>query len=399
MIGKISSSIAGVCYNRHCQAVGVISAFFIAVALVCWKSPSIGNALISKISACRSYLAQKVNALFLSCFQPTSDREPNASRSRISSENGSASIEGESVANSVMPVEILQSVFRHLSNSDLAKARGICREWRDIIDGQLDTKCRARGVCFLGKNAWAHLGDVGEEPLLPENLMEILSRPCPKSLGLQRFGSTFGEAFMLLFVPAKLNGQPLNYSLFKSSIRQDLVVDKFPRARKGFEVLSGEKGCFTDKGYWMLLSKGFMGPPTPSSETEGWISWLEGWKSRSTSRPLQRRNFEESQEDLQRLGENQYRIPKWFEMLLALYLNELIYKENLYPATPDSSARSVTTNKIQFAVCKMINPDSAEIPGIDRIGVTGFGQRCFLIPGTPFMGTRVGVAVDLEAIR
>ncbi|MCP5492000.1 MAG: trypsin-like serine protease [Chlamydiales bacterium] len=158
---------------------------------------------------------------------------------------------------------------------------------------------KSRPAQTLGAEAWAHLGDVGEEPPLPERIHEILSEPCPAALGLERFGKTIGDTHILVLIPATLDGKPLTLNRFKELLDQR-EGPKFTRWHP-----EGHENTPASSSYWALISKACI------------------QNSRNKSYDFQRQMVEQ-------LGDH-YRLPKLIEMVFGLYLQEVTHHDNLYP--------------------------------------------------------------------
>ncbi len=157
----------------------------------------------------------------------------------------------------------------------------------------------------LGAAAWAHLGDVGEEPPLPENMEAILAEPCPAALGLERFGTTIGETHILVLIPATLNGEKLTLERFKTLLDSKnglKITEWYPK---------GNENNHAAASYWALISKGC----------------IQDSKNQTHAQQKQM---------VAQLGDR-YRLPKVIEMAFGLYLQEVTHHDSLY--ADDSWAR------------------------------------------------------------
>ena len=196
-----------------------------------------------------------------------------------------------------LPRELYQKIFTYLGEVDLARASGVSREWLKNVEALPYGRERRLGRVH-GKGAWAHLGDVGEEPPIPENMDAILAEPCPEALGLERFGTTIGETHVLVLIPEILNGQPLTLGRFKT------LLDR----RDGPKITSWDPGGVENTppnpSYWALISK----------------DCIKNSKSKT---------HDQQKQMVAQLGEN-YRLPKVIEMAYGLYLQEKSHRGNLY---------------------------------------------------------------------
>ena len=150
----------------------------------------------------------------------------------------------------------------------------------------------------LGAEAWAHLGNVGEEPPLPEGIHDILAEVCPAALGLESFGQTIGETHILVLIPKTLDGQPLTLGRFKTLLDQ----------RDGPKITcwypGGNENKAATASYWALISK----------------DCIQNSKNKT---------YAQQKQIVERLGAN-YRLPKMTEMAYGLYLQQKIHGGNLY---------------------------------------------------------------------
>lgn len=79
---------------------------------------------------------------------------------------------------------------------------------------------------FFGKAKWKkYFGDIGEEPPLPPNIVEILTAPCPFDPDQKVF-----ETHMLVLVPETVNGEPLT---------MNSLVELMQRPREGHAMKCG----------------------------------------------------------------------------------------------------------------------------------------------------------------
>ncbi|HPE84727.1 MAG TPA: hypothetical protein PLO43_00920, partial [Chlamydiales bacterium] len=163
--------------------------------------------------------------------------------------------------------------------------------------------CEPRPAQALGAEAWAHLGDVGEEPPLPKGINAILAEPCPEALGLEKYGKTIGETHILVLVPATLNGHSLTLGLFKMFLED--VQQKNRRGPKFTWWSPGgcENTC-SPFSYWTLISK----------------DCIKDSRSKA---------YGQQKEMISELGEL-YSLPKVVEMAFGLYLQDSTYRKNLY---------------------------------------------------------------------
>ena len=200
-----------------------------------------------------------------------------------------------------LPRELWYIVAKNIEDDrDLASFASCCREFRAVVDSNQNLHLRRIGIYdkVLGKAHWAHLGDVGEEPPLPENIEAILAEPCPAALGLERFGTTIGDTHILALIPATLNGERLTLERFKT------LLDSRDGPKITCWYPEGNENNCADFSYWALISKGCI----QNSKNKG---------------------YKEQKQMAAQLG-GYYRLPKLIEMLFGLYLQEVAHHDNLY---------------------------------------------------------------------
>ena len=102
--------------------------------------------------------------------------------------------------------------------------------------------------CAFGKQKWEeYFGDVGVEPALPPNILEILSSPCPFWPGKK-----VQETHLLVLIPEKVNGTPLTLKSLGELVQHNLkgTSSKY----SGFVI-----GEYTDSPnpstHWTLMTR------------------------------------------------------------------------------------------------------------------------------------------------
>lgn len=108
-------------------------------------------------------------------------------------------------------------------------------------------------LLILGKKFWTdHLGDIGEEPSLPNDLEELLIQPCPFSSGKK-----VGETHFLLLVPKTLNGKALTKKLLEKMVKNPLRGHPTQIiCTTKTDALIGEKSI--PESRWVLMYKEIM---------------------------------------------------------------------------------------------------------------------------------------------
>ena len=157
-----------------------------------------------------------------------------------------------------LPPEVLQNIFSLLSPKELGVSALVCRAWKNHTDYLLD-KIIWQHV-FFGKAQWEeYLGDVGEEPPLPDNIMEILRRPS------QTTGEPHKKVFQthtLVLIPKTVifNGEekPLSLNLVDQLAQnakgpRQTLFDNYPY----IQAVSDQYGDKTpvEEAYWALMPR------------------------------------------------------------------------------------------------------------------------------------------------
>ena len=97
--------------------------------------------------------------------------------------------------------------------STLEEVRELVAEYMVFVKAEDEIAIAFPG-CLLGAKVWArHLGAVEKLPI-PEGMLEILSQPCPITLGKR-----VGETHMLVLIPERVGGQPLTLTSLGSLVK------------------------------------------------------------------------------------------------------------------------------------------------------------------------------------
>jgi hypothetical protein len=133
--------------------------------------------------------------------------------------------------------------------------------------------------------------DVGEEPPLPANILEILTEPCPFSTD----GRTVAETQLLMLIPKTINGEPLNLNtlgrLFKA---------KFPD-------IGNETGC---RCIWDQIKN--------NAKNHGKSKWV--LMTRDVIEGSRNRTFREQRALIGRKGQNKYKLPLVLDAVACILL-------------------------------------------------------------------------------
>jgi hypothetical protein len=100
----------------------------------------------------------------------------------------------------------------------------------------------------FGKAKWAtHFGDIGVEPTLPSNINQILQGPCPIWPG-----KTVQETYILVLIPATVNGQPFTLTTLGELIKNSKTG---PATQYRYFNLGEYRDAPVNQSYWTLMSK------------------------------------------------------------------------------------------------------------------------------------------------
>ena len=146
----------------------------------------------------------------------------------------------------------------------------------------------------FGAKKWAkYIGEVGEEPPLPENLEQILKSPCPYWEGKQ-----IKDTHMLTLIPATVNGKELTLERLGELV-------KTPKAGHAGHYTAwyprGNEKAKADRPYWALMTKDVI--------------------------PETRTKIYDKQRKLLKAG---YEAPKLIEAAVSIFMAYVSEKEELY---------------------------------------------------------------------
>ncbi|MBS0649277.1 MAG: hypothetical protein JSS10_08660 [Verrucomicrobia bacterium] len=158
----------------------------------------------------------------------------------------------------------------------------------------------------FGKELWAkYLGDVGEEPLLPSNIQEILQSPCPfwPEKKVQ-------ETHLLTLIPKTVNGKPLTLNSLEELVK---------KPRQGQPI----KYAF----YWGEIKEQYGNQPLPSSY----------WALMTRDVIPVRSGHNDPVKLLKELNQKanvQYEVPQLLEAATSIFMEYLRTGKRLYSDSP-----------------------------------------------------------------
>ncbi len=160
----------------------------------------------------------------------------------------------------ILPVELILYIFSYLTGMDLGRCELVTKNWNRLTkDEYLKAKVlrlelkelEAKGFRFIGEEIWNQcLGDVGEVPPLPEDIIQILNSPCPWLEGKKMF-----ETHMLVLIPATVNGNPLTLNTIGVLVKTPKMGNKTEYQYIGEDLKIEHGSIAIEKSYWVLMTK------------------------------------------------------------------------------------------------------------------------------------------------
>ena len=169
----------------------------------------------------------------------------------------------------------------------------------DKVKSQVPQSCKITEIEWkFGAKKWAkYIGEVGEEPPLPEKLEKLLKSPCPYWDGKQ-----IKDTHMLTLIPATVNGEELTLERLGELV-------KTPKAGHAGHYNDWDPGgnekAKVDRSYWTLMTKDVI----PGTRNEGYYE----------QRKLLKKNYE---------------APKLIEAAVSIFMAYVSEKEELYTRNP-----------------------------------------------------------------
>ena len=178
----------------------------------------------------------------------------------------------------------------------------------DRLKSQVPQSCKITEIEWkFGAKKWEkYIGDVGEEPPLPEKLEKLLKSPCPYWKGKQ-----IKDTHMLTLIPATVNGKELTLERLGEFV-------KTPKAGHAGHYNDwypgGNEKAKADRPYWALMTKDVI-PKTRD-------------KSYGEQRKLLKAGYE---------------VPKLIEAAVSIFMAYVSEKEELYKEEPITYTRCQET--------------------------------------------------------
>ncbi len=161
------------------------------------------------------------------------------------------------------PDELILQIFSSLTTRELGRCEVVNKRWNQLAkDEYLEVNAlrlklknlEAKGFRFIGEEVWNQcLGDVGEVPPLPEDIIHTLNSPCPWFAGEKVF-----ETHMLVLIPATVNGNPLTLNSIGELVKSP-KMGHLTEYRYIWKDLKDEHGdTAIGESYWVLMTTGVL---------------------------------------------------------------------------------------------------------------------------------------------
>ena len=191
--------------------------------------------------------------------------------SNLSSHTASAQLGGVSNADNVLspidvlPVELMLKIFSYLNGPTLVNCQGVSVKWRRLAgDPSFEKKIqlyhtleilRAQGN-FIDERAWKLLGDIGEVPPLPDNILEELMKPCPFwNPERTADGKKVKDTHVLGLMVDKVNGEPVTLTSIERCASTPKEGGHATRFEQVYEDILKDHGeTAVGKPYWALMT-------------------------------------------------------------------------------------------------------------------------------------------------
>ena len=139
-----------------------------------------------------------------------------------------------------IPFELISYIFSFLDVYDQGRCGLVCQNWftytidyfpQVVIRRELAKLVRKTNLLVFGKNDWNRFYDIGKEPPLPLNIIEILQSQ--NSLTLYndfgkplRDSKSIAETHHLVLIPKAVDGNPLSSSLITRMVTTHSRLEK-----------------------------------------------------------------------------------------------------------------------------------------------------------------------------
>lgn len=171
----------------------------------------------------------------------------------------SSPLSNSSVKTKQEPVDSLISehaieIFSYLDAASISVCCSVRKEWNELVkENGIWNSIVLRDVAF-GKKQWTkYLGDVGQEPPLPEDISKILSSVCP-FFPKHRVVRTH----MLVLIPKKVNKISLSLIGLKALVKNPKEGDRKSSYNFLHPQVDSHLSEQSDESYWVLMTKNLL---------------------------------------------------------------------------------------------------------------------------------------------
>jgi len=189
----------------------------------------------------------------------------------------------------VFPDELILKIFSHLTLGELGRCALVNRKWNRLAGDDHLQNIHVRRECkqleqakrFVGPDTWKkYIGDVGEFPPPPENILEILNSPCPWTKGKK-----VKETHILGLIPAKVDDKPLTINLIGELVKSPKNGGNRTEYCHIWDQISTVYGNQASKAsYWVLMTNrvfivwSILGGGTSRSEQIDYVKSHKGYQ-------------------------------------------------------------------------------------------------------------------------
>lgn len=241
-------------------------------------------------------------------------------------------------------------IFSFLNGTELSASSAVNKKWKAIskkYDNILWKTIIIRDWAF-GKRKWAkYIGEIGEEPPLPEDIYEILTSPCPVFPRKK-----VGETHVLTLIPEKVDQQPLTMSRLNELVRTPKEGHKTTVVNCCSNEKFAQEHVHVNKTCWVLMIKNIL---AKSRKLYGHVD------------TKQHALKDDKVKDSSKRANGKYQMPKAIELAVCISMKYIETKERLFD------------DKFRYIYClKRI--------GMFRVPIGGYrSDLIFLYPGKDYV--------------
>lgn len=158
-------------------------------------------------------------------------------------------VQEESKVN-LLPSEMIIKIFSYLTSEELGKCLLVNKTWHLLASNEHLWKALTLRIAF-GKKQWAtYLGDIGEEPPLPDNVFKILRSPCPFEPKKK-----VEETHMLVLIPKTIDGKLLTLRTLEELMKSPKKGSPVQYQYIWNSILTFHGDQSASKSHWVIMKK------------------------------------------------------------------------------------------------------------------------------------------------